>query len=216
MSWLARVQTGQEVGHLVRERMLVANLQTRYPPMAHVGLIAIGDMHAAPAANDRFVAVVEVLQAMQVVQIPTHAGMFAVDFERVERLVAASITRRFEQSERTVVRNGTGSAGIIDPDRLLLASFGVHAFFDKGFGHGRDIFDRAVEPQGGVDAVGQQVAGHTAAGRLGIQSPSRRATLRYIGIDRPVLQEVGTIVKDTSELSRVDDLLGQGDGGTRR
>ena len=35
----------------------------------------------------------------------------------------------------------------------------------------RDLVDRAVEPQRGIDAVGQEIAGHAAAGDLGIQPP---------------------------------------------
>ena len=72
---------------------------------------------------------------------------------------------------------------------------------------------RSVEPDGGVDAVGQQVAGHAAAGRVGIQSPSRRAALRHVGVDRPVLQEVGAVVKNPAESTFVDQLLGERYGG---
>jgi hypothetical protein len=35
----------QEIGHLMDERVLVADLQARHPPMLHVGLVAVGHMH---------------------------------------------------------------------------------------------------------------------------------------------------------------------------
>jgi hypothetical protein len=50
-----------------------------------------------PAADDRIVAVVEVAQPVQVVQVPGDRGVLAVDLERVERLVAAGVAGGFER-----------------------------------------------------------------------------------------------------------------------
>ena len=57
--------------------------------------------------------------------------------------------------------------------------------------------------------MSEQVAGHTAAGRLDVQSPSRRPALGHVFANGPVLQEVGAIVKDFSQPTFVDQLLGQ-------
>ena len=43
------------------------------------------------------------------------------------------------------------------------------------------VVDAAVEPEGGVDAVGQQIAGDAAAGRGHVQPPQARAALRQVG-----------------------------------
>ena len=87
----------EEVGDLVDEGVLVADLQAGHPPLAHVGMVAVGDVDRCASRGRAFVAVVEVLQAMQVVQVPVDRGVLAVDLERVERLVAAGVARRFEQ-----------------------------------------------------------------------------------------------------------------------
>ena len=71
------------------------------------------------------------------------------------------------------------------------------------------LLDAAVEPDGRVDAVGEQIAGDAAAGRRHVEPPKPRAALRQIGRDRPVLQEVGAVVEDLPELALVDELLGQ-------
>src|SRR5438094_6877088 len=72
----------QEVGELVDERVLVADLQTRHPPVLHVRMIAVRDVDAAPAAQRSFVAVIEPLQTMEVVEIPARRRVLAVDLAR--------------------------------------------------------------------------------------------------------------------------------------
>ena len=62
--------------------------------------------------------------------------------------------------------------------------------------------DVAVEPERRVDAVRQQVAGDSRAGRGGIEPPEARAALRQVGRDRPVLEEVGAVVEDPAEPAR--------------
>src|SRR5262249_24566206 len=69
----------EEVGHVVHEGVLVANLEARHPPVLHVGLVAVGNVDRPPAADDRVVAVVEVLESVQVVQVPLERGLLAVD-----------------------------------------------------------------------------------------------------------------------------------------
>ena len=140
-------------------------------------------------------------------------GVLAVDLERVERLVAARVTRRFERRERTVAEAREERAGVVDADLLHFAGERVFAFFDERLGHRGDGVDRAVEPQRGVDAVREQIAGDAAAGDLHIQPPEARAALRQIGADRPVLQKLRAIMENSAEPAFVDELLGQRDGG---
>jgi len=83
----------EEIGGLVDEGVLVADLQSGHPPVLHVRVVAIGDVYASPAAQAAFVAVIEVLQAVQIVQVPDDGRILAVDFERVQRLVAAGVAR---------------------------------------------------------------------------------------------------------------------------
>jgi len=138
--------------------------------------------------------------------------VLAIDFERVQRLVSASIPRRLEQSERAVVEVAQERTSIVDADFLDLARCGVRSFLDEGLGHRRDVGDSAVEPDRRVDAVRQQVARYAAAGRRDVQSPQPVAASRPVGGDRPVLQKVGAVVEDAAELSLVDQLLREGDG----
>src|SRR5437762_1740022 len=60
----------QKVRHLVHEAVLVAYLESRYPPFSHIRMVAIGDMDRAPAADASLVRVGEILQPVQVVQVP--------------------------------------------------------------------------------------------------------------------------------------------------
>ncbi len=116
---------------------------------------------------------VEVLQAVQVVQVPVDRGMLAVDLERVERLVAAGVAGRFEQPERAVVEVAEERAGVVDADRSRLLPVSSVCF--RSLTNVSVIavtsLDAAVEPDGRVDAVGQQVAGHAAAGRRRVEPP---------------------------------------------
>jgi hypothetical protein len=195
MRGLARSRLFKEVGDLMHERVLVADLQARDPPVVHVGLIAVGDVNGAPAADDRFVAVIEVLQAMQVVQVPLERRKLAVDFEVYSALcprrsgsIRISPASRFEVAEE-----GTG---VVDANRFLLPVSACIRSLTK-VSVMADVADRTVEPHGGVDAVGQQVAGHAAEPAASTSSrQSGGATLRDVLGDRPVLQEVGAVVED--------------------
>ncbi len=93
----------QKISELVDEGVLVADLQPRNPPALHIWMIAVGHVDAAPTARPTFIAMIEILNAMQVVQIPKGRSMLAIDFERVERLVTARVSRRFKGRERAVL-----------------------------------------------------------------------------------------------------------------
>ena len=196
----------------MHEGVLVANAEAGDPPLVHVRHVAIGDVHAAPAARVGVVAVIEKLEPVEVVQIPADGGVGAVDLQRVQRLVPARVSRGFEQSERAVRKVAVKNTGVVDGDFLLLAGGGVHALLDERLGDGGNVGNAAVEPDGGVDAVGEQVAGDATAGGRGVQTPKTFAALGEIGADGPVLQEVGAVMKNLAELAAIDNLLGQGDG----
>ena len=98
----------------MRERVLVADLQSRYPPVFHVRLVAVGHVDVAPAAHAPLIVVIEVLDTMQIVKVPEGGRMLAVDLERVERLVPARMARGFERRERAVLR----TARVSRRDRL--------------------------------------------------------------------------------------------------
>ena len=104
--------------------------------MLHVRHVAVGDVDRSPAADQRIVAVVEVLQPVQVVQVPLERGLLAVDLEGVERLVPAGVAGRFEEPERAVVEPAEEGAGVVDADRLDLARQVVLPLLDERLGHG--------------------------------------------------------------------------------
>src|SRR5262249_34894677 len=54
-------QGREKVGSLMNEGMLVADLQSRHPPVLHVGMVAIRDVDAAPSADASLVLVIEIL-----------------------------------------------------------------------------------------------------------------------------------------------------------
>ena len=206
---LARLE---EVGHLVHEGVLVADLEAGHPPVLHVGMVAVGDVDRLPAPEHAGVAVVEVLEPVEVVEVPLQRGLLAVDLEGVERLVAAGVAGRLEEAERAVLEPAEERAGVVDLDRLDLAGQVVLALLDERLGHGGDGGDGAVEPEGRVDAVGQQVAGDARAGGRGVEPPERGAPLGEVGRDGPVLEEVRPVVEDPAEPALVDELLGERHG----
>ncbi len=207
------VEAFEKFERAMDEGVFVAEAEAGNPPVADVGLIAVGDMDAAPAASFAGHGVVKVGEAVEVVQIPGERFVFAVDFERFERFVAAGVTGGFKDGEGAVFKAGEEGAGIIDGDFLFFTRFLVHAFFDEGFRHGGNGDDFAVEPAGGVDIVCQKIARHAGAGCGGIETPESRAALREVFGHRPVLQEIGTVVEDATQVAALDDFFGQGDGG---
>ena len=86
--------------------------------MFHVGVVAVGDVDAAPAAQAAFVAMIEKFDAVQIVQIPHGRRVLTVDLERVEGFVAARVARRFKRRQRAVAEAAEKCAGIVDTDGL--------------------------------------------------------------------------------------------------
>ena len=60
-SRLSLADSLQEVRYLVNEGVLVANLEPGDPPVFHVGMIAVGDVHTLPAAESALIAMIEIL-----------------------------------------------------------------------------------------------------------------------------------------------------------
>ena len=126
----------------------------------------------------------------------------------------AGIARALERRQRTIAEAGQERARVVDADLLDLAGQGVLAFFDKGFRHRAHAVDRAVEPHRRVDAMRQQIPRHPRPGRFDVQPPQASAALWQIGIDGPILQELRPIMKNPPQPPLLDELPGQGHGGT--
>src|SRR6185312_1206015 len=135
--------------------------------------------------------------------------MLAVDLERVEGLVAASVTRRLEAGERTVGKARQKEACVVDPDWLDFAGEIVHPLLDEGLRHRGDFIDAAVEPQGSVDAMRQQIARDPASRDPHVEPPQSRSALGEVFGNGPVLKELRAIMIDASEPPLVDELLGE-------
>ena len=186
----------EEIGDLMDEGVLVADLQARHPPVLHVGMIAVGDVERAPAAQPALVAVIEILQPVQIVQIPGDRGVLAVDLERVERLVAAGVAGRLEGGERAVGEAGEKRAASSMP---TFSTLPVRVCW-------RSLMKVSVMPQTSSMAplshiaVSMQWASRSPVTPLPATLTSRRqsacAALRQVLGDRPVLQELGAVVKD--------------------
>src|SRR5688572_31012803 len=56
----------KKVGDLMDEGVLVTDLEPGHPPVFHIGLIAVGYMDRAPSPDVTFVAVIKILEPMQV------------------------------------------------------------------------------------------------------------------------------------------------------
>ncbi len=176
-------------------------------------------MDLAPAGQVRlgllaglFLDVLEKLQVLGLLEVEVEAAVGAVQLEGVVVLAAAGVAGGFEGAQGAVSELGEEHAGVVDADGLHLAGDGVLALLDEGLRPGGDAGDGAVEPHGGVDGVGQQVAGDAGAGHFDIEAPEGRAALGDLGRDRPVLKVGGAVVEGAADAAFVDDLAGQGDG----
>ena len=105
-AWFRLAERFQKIGELMNERVLVSDLQARHPPVLHIRMIAVGDVDASPSAQLALIAMIEELDAMQIVEIPLGGRMLAVDFERIQRLVPARVAGGFKGCERAVLRSG--------------------------------------------------------------------------------------------------------------
>ena len=99
---MAVPQGFNEIGRLVNESVLIADLETGYPPVAHIRMIAIGDVDALPAAKVTLIGVVEIFEAMEIMEVPFDRCFLAVDLKCVERLMAAGVASGFEGREGAV------------------------------------------------------------------------------------------------------------------
>ncbi len=72
--------------------------------------------------------------------------------------------------------------------------------------------DRPVQPHRGIEAVGDQVAGHPGAGGSRVEAPKGGTALGHIFGDGPVLQKTRPIMKRPAETSLVDNLLSERNG----
>ena len=86
------------VALLVRLKLTLLRNSLRRNTWRTIGMI-IAMVYALGAV----VAIVEVFEPVEVVQVPLEGAFFAVDLQRVEGLVAAGIAGRLEQAERAVV-----------------------------------------------------------------------------------------------------------------
>jgi len=93
------------------------------------------------------------------VEVPLDAGLFAVDFEGVEGFMTPGIAGGFEKAQRPVAKATEEDAGVVDADLLHLPGELVFAFLDERLGGCVDGVDVAIEPDRGVDAVGEKIAG---------------------------------------------------------
>ena len=125
--------------------------------------------------------------------------------------MSACVPRRLKRRQRAVREPRQEHAGVVDRHRSDFAGQRVGAGLDEGFGHRRHLVNLSVQPHGGVDIVRQQVARDAGPGNRRIQTPQPCAALRKIGGNRPILQEDGAVVEDSSQPAFVDQLLGQGD-----
>src|SRR5882724_1809672 len=126
----------QKVGYLVHKSVFISDLQTGDPPFAHVWMIAVTYMDRTPAADDALIAMIEIVEAMQIMQVPGYRGMLAVDLKGVESLVAAGIAGGFEDRQRAVLESCQKGAGVVDADFFHFARQIVLAFLNKRFRHG--------------------------------------------------------------------------------
>src|SRR5204862_2010117 len=90
----------------VHESLGVTDLQAGHPPVLHVRMIAIGNMHGTPAARLSLIAMIEILEPVQIVQVPENARVLAIDLESVKRLVPARVASGLERGERAVAEPG--------------------------------------------------------------------------------------------------------------
>ena len=91
-----------EIGELVDETMLVSNVQSGNPPFVHIRMLSsVSDMDGSPPPSLRiFFVIFEVIEAMQIVQIPEKGTVRTIDFEGVECLVSTSVTGGLENGQR--------------------------------------------------------------------------------------------------------------------
>src|SRR2546421_1084021 len=175
-------------------------------------MVAIANVDGPPAAQHAFIAMIEVLEPVQIVKVPKNGGIFAVDLEGIEGLMSARVTGRFERRQRAVPEARQESAGVVDANLFHFAGEVVLALLDEGLGHGAYFVNRAIQPDRGIDAVSQQITRDPRARGLDVQAPETGATLRQFRADGPVLKELRAVVEDAPQPILLDKLFGQRNG----
>src|SRR5690606_17788219 len=105
------------------------------------------------------------------------------------------------------------NTGIVYTYFLDFSRPGMHPFLDKRFRNRGYILDPTVQPHGGIYTMCQKVPGYPGAGRLVIQAPGSLAALGQIGINGPILEEIGTVMEYLAQFTGIDKLFGQGNRG---
>ena len=90
------VEALHELDGSVDEGVFVAQAESGNPPVAGVGMVAIGDVNAGPTAGFAGNSVVEVREAVEVVKVPGEGFVVSVDFEGFECLVTTGVAGGFE------------------------------------------------------------------------------------------------------------------------
>src|SRR5262245_26841078 len=155
----------------MNEGMLVSDLQSRDPPALHIWMISICHMDASPATHQPLIAVIEVLDAMEIVEVPKCRSMLSIYFERVERFVAARVSCRFKRRERSIAEPAEKCAGIVDSNLFDFTGEIMFPLFNERLGHRHDFGDRTIKPHCRVNVMSEQIPGHPAASNLNIQPP---------------------------------------------
>ena len=122
--WACRFALGyalQEIGHLMNEAMFVANLQAWHPPLTHVRMVTICHMNCAPTPNAALIAMLEILQTVQIVQVPENGGMFTINLERIKCFMPSGVAGGLKRRKGAIFKAGKKSAGIIDSDAFDFA-----------------------------------------------------------------------------------------------
>src|SRR5215470_10217202 len=105
-------------------------------------MVSIRNVDAAPSTQLTFIAMVEVLNAMQVMKVPHCGRVLAIDFQRVECLVPAGVSGRLKGRKRSVCEAAQKGAGVVDAYRFDATREIVFSLFDERFRHCDDFDNR--------------------------------------------------------------------------
>ena len=151
------IEALHELNGTMDEGMFVAEAEARDPPVAGVRVVAIGDVDAGPAACFSWDVMVEVSEAVEIVEVPREGFVMAVDLEGLVRFMTAGVAGGFEDGGGAIFKTGKESAGVIDGDRVFFTGLLVDTFFDEGLGHGGNGDDVTIDPAGAVDVVRKEI-----------------------------------------------------------
>ena len=124
-------------------------------------MIAVSDVNRSPTAQSRLIAVIEIVQAMQIVKIPRHGCVLAIDLEEILCLMPAGVTGGFKVAKRSIGEVAKKRARIINANILHISSQRVLALLDESFGACNNAGNSAIQPLRRINAVCEQVASHS-------------------------------------------------------